>query len=95
MHGSNKYCCVLICSTKYIQIIVQTIQTHIQNSSESETQRKLIAPFIFKLHRASRAFWRHDDAIWQNYYLTNCQITSFWRQKCSARSMERANECGH
>jgi len=40
-------------------------------------------------------FRRHNDLTWQNHNLTKCQITPLWRQKSSARSMERKNECGH
>jgi len=45
------------------------------------------AAFVFSIERAE-LFRRHNDVIWQLVKLWCCQITSSWRQKRSARSME-------
>jgi len=42
----------------------------------------------------TECFWRQNDVIWQLVKLHFCQITSSWRQKRAACSMELKNKWG-
>jgi len=67
------------------------VQSKIKACQSFNCQKHKPHSFSSSMERAERS-WRHDDVIWQNPNLANCQITSLWRQNSSARSMELENE---
>jgi len=63
-------------------------------SQRKEITHKLTTTTIDNLTAIAKiVMWRHNDAVWQNHNLTNCQITSMWRHIRFARSLRRESEC--